>query len=146
MNRKCSFSLYLQSTHPLSLVLGSHLTRAGFRFDEDEELSERSSGPPPPVIRLSAGYCSRMGPRSNNEDRCVAFTDLYQEVNQFMSSAPHHDHLSFYGVDRGPNWKELASPPRSESHTDAYFGVYDGHSGAVASQFLYNVLHHSIYS
>jgi serine/threonine protein phosphatase PrpC len=124
----------------LPLFVSLNLFRTGFHFDEDED---DLSGDPPP--RLCAGYCSRMGPRSSNEDRCVAFTDLFYEVNQFMSSHSH-DHIAFYGDDRGPNWRELAAPTRSHSHTDAYFGVYDGHSGATASQFLHNVLHHSIYS
>jgi serine/threonine protein phosphatase PrpC len=96
------------------------------------------------VIRLYAGYSSRLGPRSSNEDRCVAFTDWYREVNEFMSANPIRH--SFYGDDRGANWKSLVDPPRSSSYTDAYFAVYDGHSGSLASQFLQNVLHHSIYT
>jgi serine/threonine protein phosphatase PrpC len=115
---------------------------AAFALEEDEE------EPTLPVIGLCAGSCSRLGPRSSNEDRCVALTNLYQVVNEYMSKCnPHHqNHVSFYGDDRGPDWKNLANPPRYGSHTDAYFAVYDGHSGSLASQFLSNVLHHSIYT
>lgn len=120
------------------------IRNAGFQFDDDDYLGERNSGSSP-TTRLSAGYCSRLGPRSSNEDRCVAVTDLYTEVNEFMNSKSHNP-ISFYGDDRGPNWMNLTTPTRSKNHTDAYFAVYDGHSGAVASQFLYNVLHHSIYT
>lgn len=117
---------------------------AGFHFDEDEDMVERNSGSLP-TTRLSAGYCSRLGPRSSNEDRCVAVTDLYTEVNDFMNSKSNNP-ISFYGDDRGGNWMNLTTPSRSKNHTDAYFAVYDGHSGAAASQFLHSVLHHSIYT
>jgi hypothetical protein len=99
-----------------------------------------------PGVRLISGHCSKLGPRSSNEDRCVAILDLFTTVNTFMSEP--HQFIPFFGDDRGPNWRELSATPRTcgLGNKDAFFGVYDGHSGWVAANFLENVLHHSIYT
>lgn len=113
-------------------------------LDSGERKSSTSPG-----IQLLAGYCSRLGPRSSNEDRCISLIDLFHEVNKFMSSPKGPNHIPFYGDDRGPNWRDFSPRQRTcgpSSHKDAYFAVYDGHSGSIAANFLNNVLHHSIYT
>eukprot|EP00604_Paraphysomonas_vestita_P003556 CAMPEP_0174822946 /NCGR_PEP_ID=MMETSP1107-20130205/20091_1 /TAXON_ID=36770 /ORGANISM="Paraphysomonas vestita, Strain GFlagA" /LENGTH=549 /DNA_ID=CAMNT_0016043565 /DNA_START=466 /DNA_END=2115 /DNA_ORIENTATION=+ len=122
----------------------------GFCMDgDDSDTGERRSSIYS-GIQLIAGYCSRLGPRSNNEDRCVSFTDLFAEVNKYMSSPFSSNHIPFYGDNRGARWRELSVRPRicgtPSAGKDAYFAVYDGHSGSDASTFLNNVLHHSIYT
>ena len=109
------------------------------------ESSEGGSSSP----KLLFGSSSRLGPRSSNEDRCISCLDLHFEVDNFMCSSTPSNHIPFYGGDRGPKWKELSTPQRicgsNVAGKDSYFAIYDGHSGSTASNFLNNVLHHSIY-
>lgn len=97
-------------------------------------------------VHCDVGVCSLLGPRSNNEDRCVAVNDLFHEVSQDL--APGHTH-QFYGSDRGAGWRELANPRRTcglKSPRDSFFAVYDGHSGVHASSYLQTTLHRSLYT
>jgi hypothetical protein len=81
----------------------------------------------------------------------VAVPDLFSAVSEFMSSmaAGSLDTPLFFGSDRGAGWCDLANPTRTckdSAVDDAFFAVYDGHSGQYVSQHLQNILHHSIYT
>ena len=72
-------------------------------------------------LKLSCGACSKRGPRDYQEDRFVAITDLDEVLVE--------ENESF-----------LLPGDRAYS----FFAVYDGHSGADASSYLENNLHHAI--
>lgn len=119
--------------------------------DSDGCPSGRSGSLPRNRVCWTYGATSLVGNRSSNEDRCVAVSDLYSTVSEFMKSmaAGSCDIPAFYGSDRGTGWCDMARPSRScgvGAFDDAYFAVYDGHSGQYVSQHLQTILHHSIYT
>eukprot|EP00602_Paraphysomonas_sp_CaronLab_P002178 CAMPEP_0185027176 /NCGR_PEP_ID=MMETSP1103-20130426/11952_1 /TAXON_ID=36769 /ORGANISM="Paraphysomonas bandaiensis, Strain Caron Lab Isolate" /LENGTH=797 /DNA_ID=CAMNT_0027561053 /DNA_START=38 /DNA_END=2431 /DNA_ORIENTATION=- len=118
----------------------------------DTRRSRSLSSPFQGSVRWLYGSCSRMGPRSSNEDRYVTIPDLFGAVSVEMQeiAAREGSYTPFYGSNRGVRWRELSDPPRTCgrpcSVDDAFFAVYDGHSGAQASTFLQSSLHHSLYT
>ena len=141
-------------SHLSSVVPPHRLTAPVTVSSSDNECLSRSHtySPASSRTRWLYGATSLMGNRSSNEDRCVAVPDLYADVSAFMEAMAKGsvDCAPFYGSDRGANWREASVLPRtcgqSSSSEDAFFAVYDGHSGQYASQYLHNVLHHSIYT
>ena len=73
-----------------------------------------------PKLRWRCGSCSEFGPREKNEDRYVTIEDV-------ESTMP--------GSSRAENGR----------HFQSYFGVYDGHSGYRAAEYVRDDLHANIF-
>jgi len=80
-----------------------------------------------PQLSWTAGSCSKLGPRSSNEDRVVALPDLASAANL----APE----ALQGV------QGVQGAASAAGVKQAYFAVYDGHCGHAASTRLQETLH-----
>ena len=91
-------------------------------------------------LTWTSGSCTKLGPRNSQEDRLVAINDLRIQKG------------SLSGPNSQPNSRG-ASPvvglglgePAIHSNSIGYFGVYDGHCGNQAAQYLQDNLHHRLY-
>lgn len=79
-----------------------------------------------PQLSWTAGSCSKLGPRSSNEDRVVALPDLSSAASLGPSALKGVQGASACGVKQ------------------AYFAVYDGHCGHAASTRLQETLHEDL--
>ena len=92
-----------------------------------------------PSVTWVSGYCTILGPRSNNEDRLVALPDLLQDMTDNsveITTAPS----SSYTSNLTPSYHQIS--PRSVIHRkQGYFAVYDGHCGDAASCYMQRHFH-----
>lgn len=123
-------------------------------------------------LRWSCGSCSKLGPRTSNEDRLVALPNIYEAVAAAKSKAGLADTSisisgplnSHYLNNNSSSSSHVAMSgnvlaagigvpiPIENDHTQrqlerqGYFAVYDGHCGAQAAMHLQETLHLSIFN
>lgn len=111
-------------------------------------------------LRWSCGSCTRLGPRTSNEDRLVALPNLTDvaaskraagivglSVPSNASASPYQSSSSggLLGAFKNISTTGIGVGQRdSEKH--GYFAVYDGHCGAQAATHLQETLHLSIFN
>lgn len=91
-------------------------------------------------MRWLSGYCTKLGPRSSNEDRLIAIPDLREEM-EILGAGHGHGQSSASHAS--------SSSSSSSSHQSSlcgYFAVYDGHSGSQGSTYVERELHGSLYN
>ena len=127
-------------------------------------------------LRWSCGSCSKLGPRTSNEDRLVALPNMYEAVaaakgkasglaDTSISGAINSHYLNSNNNNNNNSSSNHAAMsgnvlatgigvpiPIENEHTQrqterqGYFAVYDGHCGAQAAMHLQENLHLSIFN
>ena len=107
-------------------------------------------------MRWLSGYCTKLGPRSSNEDRLIAIPDLHEEMEMLSAGITNGNSSSSHSGSSGSssssgvgsNFGSSSKPARNgkSSSLCGYFGVYDGHSGHQASTYLERELHTALFN
>jgi Protein phosphatase 2C len=121
-------------------------------------------------LRWSCGSCSKLGPRTSNEDRLVAIPNIYEAVaaakckaglvdtsisgalnSHYLnsnSSSSNHAATSGNVMATGIGVPIPIENEQTQRQTErqGYFAVYDGHCGAQAAMHLQETLHLSIFN
>ena len=109
-------------------------------------------------LKWQSGSCTKLGPRSSNEDRLVALPNLVEAVyaakrrSVLTSSSTISASSTTVGNHNGNNYNSssqasiMSNSGGRESERQGYFAVYDGHCGAQASTHLQESLHLSIFN
>jgi hypothetical protein len=117
--------------------------------DPDIDPDPDAAPDPYAAVQWRCGACSHLGPRSSNEDRCVVIPDLQFEFNIggtcLSGCDPVYRSRTEWSEWRDDMMYDDNDIPADDSDSDsgvaysmgdAFFGVYDGHSGAHASAYL----------
>lgn len=118
-----------------------------------------------PTVRWVSGFCSKLGPRTKNEDRFVTIANLHNHHhkpaqahaqphshsnstnnnnathNHHPSSSHGHAHDEFHVGSLNSVRSYLSTSSNGTLPRCGFFAVYDGHCGIEASSFLEKELH-----
>ena len=113
-----------------------------------------------PRLRWSCGSCTRLGPRTSNEDRLVAMPNLTDVATSKRAagiiglSVPINASAGLYQSSSSSGqsgaFKNISATGigvgQRDNEKHGYFAVYDGHCGAQAATHLQETLHLSIFN
>lgn len=105
------------------------------------------------LLKWKSGSCSKLGPRDRNEDRSIMIPNWQDNIFLSKPFFVEHSEADENKISKSMNTESYVSKASHNSRNQigggidnayAFFAVYDGHCGDLASMFLQEHLHEQI--